>query len=68
MSAISIYWFRDDLRLSDLPGLKAAAEAGRSFRFISWITRSARNGAWVAQADGGYTAAAAVRSTGGTGW
>ena len=28
MSAISIYWFRDDLRLSDLPGLKAAAEAG----------------------------------------
>ena len=28
MSDISIYWFRDDLRLSDLPGLKAAAEAG----------------------------------------
>ena len=28
MSAISIYWFRDDLRLSDLPGFKAAAEAG----------------------------------------
>ena len=28
MSDVSIYWFRDDLRLSDLPGLKAAAEAG----------------------------------------
>ena len=28
MTDISIYWFRDDLRLSDLPGLKAAVEAG----------------------------------------
>ena len=28
MADISIYWFRDDLRLSDLPGLAAAASAG----------------------------------------
>ena len=28
MADVSLYWFRDDLRLSDLPGLKAAAERG----------------------------------------
>ena len=28
MADVSIYWFRDDLRLTDLPGLKAAANAG----------------------------------------
>ena len=29
MANVSIYWFRDDLRLSDLPGLTAAAQAGQ---------------------------------------
>jgi deoxyribodipyrimidine photo-lyase len=28
MADVSIYWFRDDLRLTDLPGLQAAANAG----------------------------------------
>ena len=28
MADVSIYWFRDDLRLADLPGLAAAAQAG----------------------------------------
>ena len=28
MADVSLYWFRDDLRLSDLPGLTAAAQAG----------------------------------------
>ena len=28
MADVSIYWFRDDLRLTDLPGLTAAAQAG----------------------------------------
>jgi deoxyribodipyrimidine photo-lyase len=28
MADVSLYWFRDDLRLSDLPGLKAAADRG----------------------------------------
>ena len=28
MADVSIYWFRDDLRLADLPGLSAAAQAG----------------------------------------
>ena len=28
MADVSIYWFRDDLRLSDLPGLQAAAGRG----------------------------------------
>ena len=28
MPDASIYWFRDDLRLTDLPGLQAAASAG----------------------------------------
>lgn len=28
MADISVYWFRDDLRLTDLPGLVAAASAG----------------------------------------
>ena len=28
MADVSIYWFRDDLRLSDLPGLQAAADRG----------------------------------------
>jgi len=28
MADVSIYWFRDDLRLTDLPGLQAAAKAG----------------------------------------
>ncbi len=28
MANVSIYWFRDDLRLSDLPGLQAAADRG----------------------------------------
>ena len=27
MSDIAVYWFRDDLRLNDLAGLSAAAEA-----------------------------------------
>ncbi|MBR9795971.1 MAG: deoxyribodipyrimidine photo-lyase, partial [Gammaproteobacteria bacterium] len=27
MADVSIYWFRDDLRLADLPGLAAAAQA-----------------------------------------
>ena len=29
MADVSLYWFRDDLRLSDLPGLTAAAQAGQ---------------------------------------
>jgi deoxyribodipyrimidine photolyase len=33
MADVSIYWFRDDLRLADLPGLAAAAQAGPSSRF-----------------------------------
>ena len=28
MANVSLYWFRDDLRLGDLPGLAAAAQAG----------------------------------------
>ena len=28
MAEVSLYWFRDDLRLTDLPGLTAAANAG----------------------------------------
>ena len=28
MADVSLYWFRDDLRLTDLPGLTAAASAG----------------------------------------
>ena len=28
MADVSLYWFRDDLRLTDLPGLSAAAQAG----------------------------------------
>ncbi len=28
MADVSLYWFRDDLRLADLPGLTAAASAG----------------------------------------
>ena len=28
MAEVSLYWFRDDLRLADLPGLTAAANAG----------------------------------------
>ena len=28
MADVSLYWFRDDLRLTDLPGLAAAAQAG----------------------------------------
>ena len=30
MADVSLYWFRDDLRLSDLPGLTAAAQAAKS--------------------------------------
>ena len=29
MADVSLYWFRDDLRLSDLPGLTAAAQTGQ---------------------------------------
>ena len=32
MADVSIYWFRDDLRLSDLPGLQAAADRGSNIR------------------------------------
>ena len=36
MANPALYWFRDDLRLTDLPGLVAAAESGPVAATFIW--------------------------------
>ena len=36
MANASLYWFRHDLRLADLPGLIAAAKAGTVIPVFVW--------------------------------
>ncbi len=43
MADVSLYWFRDDLRLSDLPGLTAAAQAGQVITSATFAYPSASN-------------------------
>ena len=52
---ISIFWFRQDLRVADNPGLTKAVENGSVLPVYIMIMLTPKNMRWDRQVNGGFT-------------